>query len=86
MKIAPLSQSCASMSTPKNCGTTTHVNSGSKTAKILSKSGLNNERSLQKAYCLSSACFLGCLALVYSVAALVTSGVKCNPQSFVRII
>ena len=86
MKVASLSQSCASVSTPQKHGITTHINSGSNTTKLLSKSNLDSSRSLQKTYCLSSACFLGCLAAVYGVAALITNGAKCNPQSFIRVI
>lgn len=86
MKIAPLSQSCASMSTPKKQGNTIHVNSGSNTTKLFSKSNIDSNRSLQKTYCLSSACFLAFLAVAYGVAALLTTGAKCHPQNFIRVI
>jgi len=69
MKIASLSQSCASTSTPKYYSMSAKsVNNGANASKILSKA--DADRSLQRTYCLSSLSFLGCLALVYSIAAI----------------
>lgn len=84
MKVAALSQSCASVSSPtKNYGTNKSISTGANATKLLNKT---SDRSLQKVYCLSSLSFLGCLAVVYTAATFFANGGKNAASHLSRII
>lgn len=87
MKVAALSQSCASVSSPtKNYHTNKSINTGSNATKLLSKSCKDTDSSLKKVYCLSSLSFLGCLAVVYTAATFFANGGKNAASHISKII
>ena len=87
MKVAALSQSCASVSSPtKNYGTNKSISTGANASKLLNNSCKKSDKSLQKVYCLSSLSFLGCLAIVYTAATFFANGGKNAASHLSKII